>query len=117
VHVVASTPTSALRHLPAFAVQLIQDFFNKHTKLNPERVIEFSDRFRNLEVGSRLEITFEGKPTGFEVPSYSVCNHQSEYGIVTFELETRVTARYIPPGAEYKDLEIERTDFLTTQAI
>jgi hypothetical protein len=91
----------------------VQDFFKKYTRINPERVIELSDRFRNLEVDSRLEIAFEGKPIGFEVPSYSVYNHQSEYGIVIFEIETRVTARYISPGAEYKGLEIERTDFLS----
>jgi hypothetical protein len=113
VHVVPSTPVSALRHSSAFAIQLVQDFFKKYTRINPERVIELSDRFWNLEVDSRLEIAFEGKPIGFEVPSYSVYNHQSEYGIGVFELEARVTARYIPPGAEYKDLEIERPDFLS----
>ena len=32
--------------------------------------------------------------------------------MVIFEVETRVTARYIPPGAEYEELEIERTDFM-----
>jgi hypothetical protein len=66
-----------------------------------------------LEIDSRLEIGFEGKPRNFEVPSFAVYNHQSEYGIVIFEVETRVTSRYIPPGAEYKELEIERTDFLS----
>jgi hypothetical protein len=75
-------------------------------------VLELSDRFRNLEVDSRLEIAFEGKPKGFTVPSYSVYNHQSEDGIVIFEVETRVVARHIPPGVEYNDFEIERTDFL-----
>jgi hypothetical protein len=110
VHLVASTPASALRHSSAFAIQLVQDFFKKHT-INPERVIELSDRFRNLEVDSRHEIAFERKPIGFEVPSNTVYNHHPEYGIVMFELETRVTARYIPPGAEYKDLEIERKPF------
>ena len=29
-----------------------------------------------------------------------------------FELETRVTARYIPLDTEYQEIEIERTDFL-----
>jgi hypothetical protein len=60
VHVVALTPTSALRNSSAFAIQLVQDFFKKYTKIDPERVIELSDRFRNLEVDSRLEIAFEG---------------------------------------------------------
>jgi hypothetical protein len=40
-----------------------------------------------------------------------VYNHQSEDGIVIFEVETRVVARHIPPVAEYNDFEIERTDF------
>ena len=76
------------------------------------KVAELSDRFRNLEVDSRLEIAFKGIPKGFTVPSHSVFTHQSEYGLVIFEVETRVTARYNPPGAEYQELEIERTDFL-----
>ena len=69
-------------------------------------------RFQNLEIDSRLEIGFEGNPRGFEVPSFAVYNHQSKHGIVIFEVKTRVTARYIPPGAECSELEIERTDFL-----
>jgi hypothetical protein len=76
------------------------------------KVTELIDRFRNLKVDSRLEITFKGKPKGFDAPSHSVFTHQSEYGLVIFEVETRVTARYIPPGAEYQELEIERTDFM-----
>jgi len=40
-------------------------------------------------------------------------NHQSENGIVIFELETRVAARYILPCAVYKGLEIEGLDFLS----
>jgi len=71
-----------------------------------------SDRYRNLEVDSRLEITFKGKPKGFAAPPQSVFTHQSEYGLVIFEVETRVTARYIPPGVEYEELEIELTDFM-----
>jgi len=59
-----------------------------------------------------LEIGFEGKRRGFEAPSFAVYNHQSEHGIEIFEAEAQVTARYIPPGAEYKELEIECTGFL-----
>jgi len=78
------------------------------------KVTELSDRFRNLEVDStsRLEIVFKGKPKGCEVPSNAVFTHQSEYGLVIFEVETRVTSWYIPPGAECIELEIERTDYL-----
>jgi hypothetical protein len=110
--VVVATPKSALRHSSPFAIELVQDFFKKHTRLNPAKVFQLSDRFRNLEIHSRLEIGFEGKPRNFEVPSFAVYSHQSEYGIVIFEVETRVTSRYIPPGAECNELEIERTDFL-----
>jgi len=59
-----------------------------------------------------LEIGFEGKPIGSQAPSFALYNHQSEHGIVIFEVETQVMARYIPPGAECRELEIERTDFL-----
>ena len=90
----------------------MQYFLKEHTKIYIGKVSELSDRFRNLEVDSRLEIGFEDKPKKFEVPSYAVFTHQSEYGLVIFEVETRVVARYIPPGAEYQELEIERTDFL-----
>jgi hypothetical protein len=48
-------------------------------------------------------------PIGFVVASNSVYN-QSTVGIVIFELETRVTARYILLAAEYKDVEIDCTD-------
>jgi len=66
-----------------------------------------------LEIDSKLETGCGGEPTGFDVSSFSVYNHQSENRLVIFELETCVTARYIPPGAVYKDLEIECTDFLS----
>jgi len=112
VHVVGSTPQSALRHSTPFAIQLVKDFFIEHTKVDINKVTELSDRFRNLEVDSRLEIVFKGKPKGFDVPSHAVFTHQSEYGLVIFEVETRVTSRYIPPGAECLEVEIERTDYL-----
>jgi hypothetical protein len=41
-----------------------------------------------------------------------VFTHPSKYGLVIFEVETQVTARYIPPGAKYQELEIECTDIL-----
>ena len=89
----------------------MQEFLKEHIDVDIGKLTELSDRFRNLEVDSRLEIAFKGKPKGFAAPSQSVFNHQSEYGLVIFEVETHVTSRYIPPGAEYQELEIERTDF------
>jgi hypothetical protein len=112
VHVVGSTPPSAIRQSTPFAIQLVQEFLKEHTKIDISKVTVLSDRFRNLEIDSRLEIVFKRKPKGFEAPSHSVYTPQSEYGLVIFEVETRITARYIPPGAEYQELEIERTDFL-----
>ena len=79
VHVVGSTPPSALRHSTPFAIQLVKDFFKEHTKVDIDKVTELSDRFRNLEVDSRLEIVFKGKPKGFEIPSHAVFTHESEY--------------------------------------
>ena len=75
-------------------------------------MLELGDRFQNLEIDCRLEIGFEGKSRGFEVSSFAVYNHRSEHSIVIFEVESRVTARYIRRRAEYSELEIERTDFL-----
>ena len=112
VHVVGSTPPSALRHATLYAIQLVQKFLKEHTEIDIGKVTELSDMFRNLEVDSRLDIAFKGKPKGSAASSQSVFTHQSEYGLVIFEVETRVTSRYIPPGAEYQALEIERTDFL-----
>ena len=112
VHVVGSTPPSALRHSTPFVVQLVQEFLKEHTAIDIGKVAELSDRFRNLKVYSRLEIAFKGKPKGFAAPSQSVFSHQWEYGLVIFEVETQVMSRYSPPGAEYQELEIECTDFL-----
>ena len=79
VHVVGSIPPSALRQSAPIAIQLVQDFFIEHTKTDIDKVTELSDRFRNLEVDSRLEIVFKGKPKGFEIPSHAVFTHESEY--------------------------------------
>jgi hypothetical protein len=67
-----------------------------------------------LEVDSRLEIAFKGKPKGFQVPSYKVFTNDNPNGRVDFDVETRIVQRYITPGCTYRDVEIERTDFLST---
>jgi hypothetical protein len=109
---VGSTPQSAVPHCTTVAIQLEQDFLKQHTKVDIGLVTDLRDRLMNLEVDSRLEIVFKDKPKGLEVPSHSVFTHQSEYGLVIFEVETRVTARYILPGADFQILEIERKYFL-----
>jgi hypothetical protein len=75
VHVLGSTPPSALRHSSPFAIQLVQNFLKEHTTIDVGKVTELSDRFQNLEVDSRLEIVFKGKPSGFEAPSHAVFTH------------------------------------------
>jgi hypothetical protein len=39
VYVVAATPKSALRYSSPFAIELVQDFFKKHTRINPAKVL------------------------------------------------------------------------------
>ena len=46
VHVVGSTPPSALRHSTPFAIQLVQDFLKEHTKIDIRKVSELSDSTR-----------------------------------------------------------------------
>jgi hypothetical protein len=74
---------------------------------------EHAHKFKRLEVDSRLEIAFAGKLKGFQAP-YKVFTNGNPNGTVVFDVETRIVQRYITPGCTYKDLEIERTDFLST---
>jgi hypothetical protein len=48
-----------------------------------------------------LEIAFEGKPRGFEAPSYKVFTDETPSGTVIFDVGTRVIGRFIGPGLEY----------------
>jgi hypothetical protein len=93
----------------------VRNFFRKYTKISPDRIDEYAYKFRNLEVDSRLEIAFEGKPKGFQAPSYKVFTNENSNGTVVFDVETRIVQRYITPGCTYNDLEIERTDFPTNE--
>ena len=81
VHVVGSTPQSALRHSTPFAIQLVKDFFIEHTKVDINKVTEVSDRFRNLEVDSRLEIVFKGnlRDSAYHHTQYSRTNPSTDY--------------------------------------
>jgi hypothetical protein len=57
------------------------------------------NNFENLEIDSRLEIVFEGKPRGFEAPSYKVFTNETSSGTVIFDVETRVIERFIAPAS------------------
>jgi hypothetical protein len=93
---------------------VVKNFFRKYTHINPDRIDEHAHKFKYLEVDSRLEIAFEGKPKGFQAPSYKVFTNENPNGTVVFNVETRIVQRYITAGCTYKDLEIEPTDFLST---
>lgn len=114
VHVVAATSPTALQDSDVFALALVKNFFHKYTKISPERIDEHAPKFQQLGVDSRLEIAFEGTPKGFQAPSYKVFTNENSNGMVVFDVETRIVQRYITPGYTYNDLEIERTDFLST---
>ena len=114
VHVVAATSPNALQDSNVFALALVKNFFRKYTRVRPERIDEHAHRFKHLGVDSRLEIAFEGTPKGFQAPSYKVFTNENSNGTVVFDVETRIVQRYITPGCTYNDLEIERTDFLST---
>jgi hypothetical protein len=101
VHVVGATNREALRDSNIFALKIVQDFFRKYTKIDPHRVTEFAHNFENLAIDSRLEIAFEGKPKGFEAPSYKVYTNETPSGTVIFDVETRLIERFITPGYKY----------------
>jgi hypothetical protein len=114
VHFVGATSSVALTNSNIFALTIVKDFFRKYTKIDPQRVTEVAHNFEHLEVDSRLEIAFEGKPRGSEALSYKVFTNKTASGTVIFDVETRLIERFIAPGFEYQDLETERTDYLPT---
>jgi hypothetical protein len=72
---------------------------------------EHAHKFARLAVISRLEITFIGKPIGFQAPSYKVYKYEQSEGLcVIFEVEVRIIRSFISPDYLYEELDIERTD-------
>jgi hypothetical protein len=82
VHVVGATNREALKDSNLFALKIVQDFFRKYTKIEPRRVAEFAYNFEHLAIDSRLEIAFEGKPKGFDAPSYKVLQTKHRQGLL-----------------------------------
>lgn len=113
VHVVAATSPTALQNSDLFALTLVTKFFHKFTKISPERIDKHAYKFKHLEVGSRLQIAFEGKPKGFQVPLHKVFTNEGQNGTLVFYVEIRIVQRYITPGCTYNNLEMERSDFLS----
>jgi hypothetical protein len=103
VHVVGATNSEALRDSNLFPLTFVKDLFRKYTKINPQRVAEFAYNFEHLAIDSRLESAFEGKPKGFDAPSYKVFTNETPSGTVIFDVETRIIERFITPGYEYNN--------------
>jgi hypothetical protein len=93
IHVVAENGPTALQGSDLFALVLVKNFFHKYTHINPDRVDKHAYKFKRLEVDSWLEIAFEGKPKGFQAPSYKVFMNENSNGTVVFDVETRIIQR------------------------
>jgi hypothetical protein len=76
----------------------VKSFFSKYTNISPDRIDEHAYKFKRLEVDSRLETAFEGKPKGFQALLYKVFTNKNLNGTVVFDVETRIVQRYITPG-------------------
>jgi hypothetical protein len=74
---------------------------------------EHAHKFLRLAVNSRMEITFVGKPHGFQAPSHKVYRYELSEGLcVVFEVGLRVIRRFMARGVIYEELDIERIDSL-----
>jgi hypothetical protein len=114
IHVVAAERPTSLQDSDLFALVLAKNLFRKYTNINPDRIDEHAHKLKRLEVDSQLKIIFARKPKLFQAPSYKVFKNKNPNGTAVFDVETRRVKRYITPGCTYKNLEIERTDFLST---
>jgi hypothetical protein len=94
-------------------LRVVERFIRKYTKLSPVLVGEHAYKFSRLAMDSRLQITFMGKPSRFQAPSFKIYKYELIESLsVIFEVEVRITRRFINPGYLYEELNIERTDFL-----
>jgi hypothetical protein len=115
VHVLYVSHPLALEGSSTYAKELVQRFFRKYTNIDPDRVDAHARKFLRLAADSRIEIAFVGKPRNYQAPSYRIYKYDtSESLTVVFEVEVRIIRRYINPGYDYAEIEIEGTDFLST---
>ena len=113
IHVLHTSHPAALEGSTRYAREIVDRFFSKYTHIDVSNIEPHDHKFRNLTVESRLEIAFAGKPKGFKVPNYKVYKYEHSEGLaVVFEVETRLTKRYIPPHCDFDLIEVERTDYL-----
>jgi hypothetical protein len=110
VHVLNVSHPAALDGSGKYAREVVVErFLRKYTNLSPVLVGEHAHKFLRLAADSRLEMTFVGKPHGFQAPSYKVYKYEVSEGLcVVFEVEVRIIRRFMAPGSVYVELEIER---------
>ena len=93
--------------------EIVDGFFRKYTRIDVSHIEPHDHTFLHLNVDSRLEIAFAGKPKGYKVPNCNIYKYEHSEGLtIAFEVETRLIRRYIPPHCEFDLIEVERTDFL-----
>lgn len=114
VHIVSISNPSALLTIDAVARRIVTKFFADHTSIDESELEIHFNKFKHLQVDSKIEIAFEGKPRNFKVPNYTVYTHTDRSHFIIFDLETRLIERYIEPGVAYSVVEVDRTDYLPT---
>jgi hypothetical protein len=104
VRVLNVSHPAALEGSSRYARELVERFLCKYPNLSPVLVGEHAYKFLRLAVDSRLEITFTGKPSGFQAPSYKVYRYELSEGLcVIFEVEVRIIRRFVSPAAMYEE--------------
>ena len=105
--------SAVLNESTGYARETVDGFFRKYTQIDVSHIESHNHKFLHLNVDSRLEIAFASKPKGYKVTNYNIYKYEHSEGLaIAFEVETRLTRRYIPPHREFDLIELERTDFL-----
>ena len=112
IHVLHVSHPDVLHASTSYAREIVDGFFRNHTDIDISYIELHTHKFSHLNVESRVEIAFAGKPRKYKVPNYKIYKYEHAEGLaITFEVETRVIKRYIPPNSEFDLVEVERTDF------
>ena len=113
IHVLHVSHPAALEGSTRYAREIVDRFFQEHTRIDVRHLEPYNYKFCNLVAESRLEIAFVGRPKKFKVPNYKIYKYEHLEGLaVVFEVETRLIQRYIPVNSEFEVIEVERTDYL-----
>lgn len=114
IHVLHVSYPTVLNESTGYAREIVDGFFfRKYTQIDCSHIEPHIYKFLHLCVDSRLEIAFAGRPKGYKVPNYNIYKYEHSEGFsITFEVETQLIKRYVPPHCDFDLIEVERTDFL-----